>query len=118
MKLKEVKELLEVEVVLGGDDEQEIGTACGSDLMSDVLAFVKEKTLLLTGLTNPQVVRTAEMIDLVAIVFVRGKIPPQETIDLAKKKGITLLSTDKSLYETCGLLYSSGLKAEKLMKLG
>ncbi|GAB6099107.1 PucR family transcriptional regulator ligand-binding domain-containing protein [Halanaerocella petrolearia] len=121
MKLQKIKDLLSAQIIyLGQDDKlknQVVSTACGADLMSDVLAFTKEKTLLLTGLTNPQVVRTAEMIDLIAVIFVRGKRPLQETIDLAKEKEVPLLVTDKPLYEACGLLYSAGLAPEKLSEL-
>jgi len=83
--------------------------ACGADLMSDVLAFTHAGTLLLTGLTNPQVVRTAEMAGINAIVFVRGKVPPAETIALAKEKDIPLMATRYTMYETCGRLYEAGL---------
>lgn len=83
--------------------------ACGADLMSDVLAFTHAGTLLLTGLTNPQVVRTAEMAGIKAIVFVRGKHPPRETLALAEEKGIPLLATRYTLYEACGRLYAAGL---------
>ena len=83
--------------------------ACGADLMSDVLAFTHAGTLLLTGLTNPQVVRTAEMAGIRAIIFVRGKRPPRETIALAEEKGIPLLATRYTLYEACGRLYNAGL---------
>ncbi|TDX49030.1 DRTGG domain-containing protein [Orenia marismortui] len=117
MKLKEIKEILSAQVIIKGSEELEILKGCGADLMSDVLAFSKEKTVLLTGLTNPQVIRTAEMIDLSLIIFVRGKQPPQETIDLAKEKNIPLMTTSKPLYQACGLLYSAGLRAEKLSKL-
>jgi predicted type IV restriction endonuclease len=116
MKLKKVKDLLgaeEIYVEENALDNIEVITSCGADLMSDVLAFSKEKTLLLTGLTNPQVIRTAEMIELTAVVFVRGKQPPQETIELAREKGIFLLSTDKLLYEACGILYKAGLDPER-----
>lgn len=82
---------------------------CGADLMSDVLAFSQPGTLLLTGLTNPQVVRTAEMADVKAIVFVRGKQPPSETVALAREKGIPLLATRFTLYESCGRLFAQGL---------
>ncbi len=114
MKLGEIQDLLAAEVIYAGEDtgELEIKTACGADLMSDVLAFSKQKTLLLTGLTNPQVIRTAEMIELAAIIFVRGKQPPKATIELAQEKGICLLTTEKLLYEACGLLYTSGLAPE------
>jgi len=91
------------------DGNQEILAACGSDLMSDVLAFVKDQALLLTGLINPQVVRTAEMMDMKAIVFVRGKTPSPEIIELASESGIVILSTSYPLYISCGKLYASGL---------
>jgi hypothetical protein len=74
------------------------------------LGFTKEKTLLLTGLTNAQVIRTAEVIDLSGIIFVRGKRPPQEVIAMAKERNLPLLMTELPLYETCGVLYSAGLE--------
>ena len=89
---------------------KDIHTACGCDLMSDVLAFVKDQSLLLTGLINAQVVRTAEMMDIVAICFVRGKAPADDVISLAKEKGITILSTELPLYLACGKLYDGGLR--------
>lgn len=117
MEFEDIKEILSAEALVEPTGKIEILTGCGADLMSDVLAFSKEKTVLLTGLTNPQVIRTAEMIDLVMVVFVRGKNPPEETIKLAKEKEVPLLVTDKPLYESCGLLYEAGLKPEKLSKL-
>ncbi|MDI3547469.1 MAG: hypothetical protein PWR10_1121 [Halanaerobiales bacterium] len=117
MKLAEVKEILDLEPLVPGNDDLEIVTACGADLMSDVLAFSQEKSLLLTGLTNPQVVRTAEMIDIKVIIFVRGKRPPEETVQLARKKGIYLYLAKKPLFECCGLLYEKGLKPEKINRL-
>lgn len=92
--------------------------ACGADLMSDVLAFTHSGTLLLTGLTNPQVVRTCEMAGIRAIVFVRGKTPPPETLDLAQSKGIPLLASRFTMFETCGLLYARGLQSCGLFTLG
>jgi len=109
MKLKEVKEILEAEVIVNNDLEIEIKMCCGADLMSDVLAFIKAKALLLTGLVNAQVVRTAEIADIKAICFVRGKKPLAETIELAKEKNIPLLSTKLPMYESCGRLYQKGL---------
>ncbi len=110
MKLKDIKKILEAEVLTGVDLlETEIKTACGCDLMSDVLSFVKSESLLLTGLTNPQVVRTAEMADLAAICFVRGKKPDQETIEIAESKNIPLLTTHLLLFESCGRLHRKGL---------
>lgn len=85
--------------------------------MSDVLAFTHAGTLLMTGLTNPQVVRTAEMAGIKAIVFVRGKYPPPETISLAEQKNIPLLASRYTMYETCGRLYQAGLASCGLFNL-
>ena len=90
---------LEIEVYYGG----------GADLMSDVLRFGRDDMLLVTGLTNPQVIRTAEMVGIPALLFVRAKLPPPETIALAKEARIALFATRFTLYETCGLLYEAGL---------
>ena len=118
MKLSCVKKLLDAEVYTGEDENylenNEVLTAFGSDLMSDVLAFVNNKVLLLTGLINPQVVRTAEMMDIPVICFVRGKNPPQEVVELAKDLGIVLMSTDYTMYVASGKLYEKGLGGEKL----
>ena len=81
--------------------------------MSDVLAYVKDQAVLLTGLVNPQVIRTAVMMDMVCVVFVRSKMPSEEMLELAKDSGIVVMTTDKRLYEACGLLYSSGLVGNK-----
>jgi len=94
-----------------------VSMACGADLMSDVLAFTHAGTLLLTGLTNPQVVRTAEMAGIQAIVFVRGKYPPAETIALAEQENIPLLASHYTMYETCGRLYQAGLASCGLFEL-
>jgi len=110
MKLKDIVKILDAEVITGADLlETDIKMACGSDLMSDVLSFVKSESLLLTGLTNPQVVRTAEMSDLAAVCFVRGKKPGQETIEIAKSKDIPLLTTRLPMFESCGRLHRKGL---------
>lgn len=111
MRLSQVLPILNAEVLCGTDWlNREAETVCGSDLLSDVLAFTKEKTLLLTGLTNIQVIRTAEVSDLVGIVFVGGKRPAVDLITMAQAKRIPLLVTKFSMYEACGLLYQSGLK--------
>jgi hypothetical protein len=89
--------------------QQNVLCACAADLMSDVLAFARSDSVLLTGLVNPQVVRTAEMAGIQAIVFVRGKYPPAETIGLAAETGIPLFTTHYTMYEACGRLYSAGL---------
>ncbi|MFQ6101268.1 MAG: DRTGG domain-containing protein [Anaerolineae bacterium] len=118
MKLREVVDVIEGQVVSENVDlDQEIRMGCGADLMSDVLAFTHEGTLLMSGLTNPQVVRTAEMTGIKAIVFVRGKIPPQETIALAEQKGIPLLASKYTMFETCGRLYKAGLPSCGLFEL-
>ncbi|MBR5614789.1 MAG: hypothetical protein IKW64_05780 [Clostridia bacterium] len=110
MKLSTVKELLDGTVLTGGELlEQEVDSAFGSDLMSDVLAFVENRVLLLTGLVNPQVVRTAEMMDISAIVFVRGKCPDENVVELAKSKGMVIITTEDTLYVASGKLYSNGL---------
>lgn len=95
----------------------EVSAAFGADLMSDVLAFVHTETMLLTGLTNTQTVRTAEMAGIIAIMFVRGKYPPTQTIALAAEKGIPLLWSPYTMYETCGRLYEAGLRSSKLLNL-
>jgi predicted transcriptional regulator len=118
MTLEEVLAVIDGKVI---STQAELGVqvamACGADLMSDVLAFTHEGTLLLTGLTNPQVVRTAEMAGIAAIVFVRGKYPPPETLSLAESKGIPLLASRYTMYETCGRLYCAGLPSCGLFEL-
>ena len=110
MKLHKVLSIIDGRVISKNVDlDQEVQMGCGSDLMSDVLAFTREGALLMTGLTNPQVVRTAELAGIMAIVFVRGKLPPPETIALAEEKGIPLLASKYTMFETCGRLYQAGL---------
>ena len=113
MKISQIQELLEAEIICGEDQlDKEVASACGSDMMSDVLAYVKDQAVLLTGLVNPQVVRTAEMMDMVCVVFVRSKAPTQEMVNLAKEHGMVLLKTRKRMYEACGKLYAAGLGAK------
>ena len=110
MNLKGVKDILEAEMLCGDDcldDEVEIISA--SDLLSEVLAFAKPGSMLLTSLINPQVMRTAEMVEISAICFVRGRMPTKETIELAKENGIPLICTKLPMYETCGRLYRIGI---------
>ncbi len=115
MKISEMQKLLDARVLCCEENiEHEIHSACGCDLMSDVLAFVKDQAVLLTGLVNPQVIRTAEMMDMICVVFVRSKVPTQEMIDLARDSGIVLMVSDKRLYEACGLLYTNGLVGNKV----
>ena len=111
MTIADIRQILEATVVCGGEHlEKEVHTACGSDMMSDVLAFVKDQSVLLTGLVNPQVVRTADMMDMVRIVFVRGKTPDENMIELANEREIALLTTDMRMFTACGRLYEAGLK--------
>ena len=110
MTIADVKRILNAEILCGDDLlEKEVHNACGSDMMSDVLAFVKEQSVLLTGLVNTQVIRTAEMMDMLCIVFVRGKDPTPEMIALAEQRGIALLVTEMRMFTACGLLYTAGL---------
>ena len=117
MKVKKIKELLNAELIYGEDKlEMECMAGCGCDLMSDVLAFSKINMVLLTGLTNPQVIRTCEMLDAVVIVFVRGKVPSDEIIEMAKETDIAVMRTEYTLYESCGILHSNGLPGRTTVK--
>jgi hypothetical protein len=115
MTLREILTVLEAEVLTSGADlEAEIPCAFASDLISDILMCTKEPTLLLTGLTNTQVIRLSDMIDLLGIVFVRGKTPPQELIEMAEERGLILMSTKLTMFRSSGILYSSGLRSCKI----
>ena len=115
MKINTIKDLLDAEVICCEEElEASVYSACGSDMMSDVLAYVKDQAVLLTGLVNSQVIRTAEMMDMKCVVFVRSKNPTAEMISLAQESGIVLLASDKRLYEACGILYSNGLVGNRV----
>ena len=110
MKISTMQTLLDAKVLCCEENVgKHVYSACGCDLMSDVLAYVKDQAVLLTGLVNPQVIRTAVMMDMVCIVFVRSKDPTEDMIELAKDHGLVLMSTDMRMYEACGKLYMSGL---------
>ncbi|MCX8036625.1 MAG: DRTGG domain-containing protein [Candidatus Sumerlaeia bacterium] len=110
MTLNEIKDILQCEVITGEDRlNMEVKMCCGSDLMSDVLAFAKAGALLLTGLANRQVIRTAEVADIRAVVLVRGKRPDAEMVALAREQNLPLMVTNLLLYEACGRLYQAGL---------
>ena len=110
MVIREIARLLEAEVLVGADKlDQEVDMAFSSDMMSDVLAFVKHDALLLTGLVNAHVVRTAEMMDIRCVIFVRGKKPAQDVLEVAKECEIAIICTDKTMFTACGLLYDNGL---------
>lgn len=112
MKVYEIKNILDAAVLCGEEHLQtEVLSACGSDMMSDVLAFVKDQAVLLTGLCNPQVIRTAEMLDMKCVVFIRNKKPDKLIVDMAKAKNIVVLTSPLRMYSACGLLYAAGLGA-------
>lgn len=115
MKISTIKDLLEADVICCEEElSAHVYSACGSDMMSDVLAYVKDQAVLMTGLVNSQVIRTAEMMDMKCIVFVRSKQPTEEMIELAKENGIVLMATRKRMYEACGILYSNGLVGNRV----
>lgn len=114
MKIRQIIELLDAELRCGeGCLDEDMHNACGSDMMSDVLAYVKDQAVLLTGLVNAQVVRTAMMMDMRCIVFVRSKQPTQEMLELAAENHIVVLCTRLRMYEACGKLYYGGLGREQ-----
>ncbi|MCL2601667.1 MAG: hypothetical protein FWD91_02510 [Treponema sp.] len=111
MKIAEAVKLIDGQFFWGEDlADLEIVSACGADLMSDVMAFVKDKVLLLTGLVNPQVIRTAELLDIHCVIFVRGKVPSREMIELAESSEIILAGTKHSMFIASGKLYEAGLR--------
>ena len=115
MKVYEIRDILDAEVICGEEFmDRDVFTACGSDMMSDVLAYVKEQAVLLSRLINPQVVRTAEMMDMQCIVFVRGKHPDESIIKLAESRDIVLMSTKHAMFASCGMLYEKGLRGGSL----
>lgn len=117
MKISTMQQLLDAKVLTCEKNlDKHVYSAFGCDLMSDVLAYVNDQSVLLSGLVNPQVIRTAVMMDMVCIVFVRSKTPTDEMLSLAKESGIVLMSTDKTLYTACGILYSNGLVGNSEVK--
>ena len=112
MKLKQLNEIVSGTVVVENNPDQEIAHIFSTDLMSDALALVDggEDTMILTGLCNMQTLRTAEMLDINTIVFVRNKIPDEEMVEYGKKMNFNMYSTACTMYEACGLLFKAGLK--------
>ncbi len=111
MTIRDVVSLLDAKLLCGEELlETEVHSACGSDMMSDVLAYVKDQAVLLTGLVNPQVIRTAEMMDMRCIVFVRSKKPDENMLEIAREMGIVVAASDLRMYDACGKLYEAGLK--------
>ena len=110
MTVRDAMNVLGARVLVGEEFlDQEVKSACGSDMMSDVLAFSKDHSILLTGLCNPQVIRTAEMLDIVCIIFVRGKKPDATILDMARERDLVVLETGHRMFSSCGLLYQAGL---------
>ena len=111
MTVKDIADILSAEIICRNDLlDTQVTTACGSDMMSDVLAFVKEQAVLLTGLVNPQVIRTAEMMDMHCIIFVRGKRPDLKMIEMAEDRDMVMLCTNLEMFTSCGRLYQNGLR--------
>ncbi len=110
MKITEIAQLLNARIhCIPEGYDKDITHAGASDLMSDVLAYVNQDILLVTGLVGPQVIRTISLMDISAVVFTRGKIPGEDLIEEAKMTGVAVLSTNLKTYTTCGILYSSGI---------
>jgi predicted transcriptional regulator len=108
--VEEVLKILRAEIILDRDWLRgEVSTVYGSDLMSDILSYSKPNSLLLTGLINPQTIRTAEMVEIAAICFIHGKRPHRETVELANLNEMPLIGTHMSMFEACGKLYAAGL---------
>ena len=110
MTVRDAKDILGARVLAGEDLlDQEVRSACGSDMMSDVLAFSKVHPMLLTGVCSPQVIRTAEMLDIVCIIFIRGKKPDESMLEMARERGLVILATGHRMFSACGMLYKAGL---------
>ncbi len=110
MLIRDIQRVLDAQLLTGEELlDAAVNTACGSDMMSDVLAFVKDQAVLITGLLNQQAIRTAAMMDMVCVVFVRGKKPDEAILEAARENGIAVLTTEHRMFTTCGLLYQAGL---------
>ena len=110
MTVRDAMNVLGARVLVGEELlDREVKSACGSDMMSDVLAFSKDHSILLTGLCNPQVIRIAEMLDIVCIIFVRGKKPDETILEMARERDLVVLETGHRMFSACGMLYAAGL---------
>ena len=115
MKISKMQDLLGAKVLCGEEyTGRHVYSAFGCDLMSDVLAFAQDQVVLITGLVNAQVIRTALMMDMNFIVFVRSKMPDENMINLAKEHEMVVMVTDKTMYGACGVLYANGLADSKV----
>ena len=114
MTLSEMTTLLKAQVRCGhAMNDRELQTAFAGDLLSDVLALGQQPDVLLTGLVNPQVIRTAEMLDIPCIIFSRGKLPSEEMLEMAADTGVAVLATNMTSYQVSGELYARGLRATR-----
>lgn len=112
MNARDVRDILDAQVITCEELlDTEVYSVCGSDMMSEVLAFSKDHTVLLTGLCNQQAIRTAEMVDIKCLIFVRGKKPTDDMIEMARERNLILMSTGHRMFSSCGLLYASGLSS-------
>lgn len=110
MTIRELAALLDARVLCGEEKlDQEVNSGFASDLMSDVLAFVNDRTVLITGLTNVHVMRTCEMLDIHCVVFARGKVPSEEVLEEAMDLDMVVLATQYTCYNTCGRMYAAGI---------
>lgn len=110
MKIREIAELLRAQILSGREMlDTEVQNAFCCDMMSDVLAFATNQSVLITGLLNPQVVRTAMMLDMHCIVFIQGKEPTPEIVSLAEANDIVVMVTSESMFRSAGRLYDTGL---------
>ena len=111
MTIKEMQQALDAQILFGEELlDLDVQFVFSADMMSDVLAFCGKCSVLITGLCNQQVVRTAEMLDIVCIIFVRGKMPDEHILSLARGKGMAILATEHYMFTTCGILYENGLR--------
>jgi len=119
MTVRSIREIIDARIFSGEELlDLEVNAACGADLMSDVMAFVKEKVVLLTGLVNPQAIRTADLMDIKVVIYVRGKSPTDDLVAMAKENGMVLLSTKYSMFLACGRLYEAGLHGGGTREIG
>ena len=115
MKISRIQEILGAQIIAGnGDVNDEVKYGYGCDLMSDVLAYVQSDVVLLTGLVHPQVIRTEEMLDIKAVVIVRGKQPGNDLIEMANRRDLVIMTTSHSLFTASGMLFDGGLKGEEI----
>jgi len=115
MNLCEIVRLLEGQILTPEVTlDKEVPCAVASDLISDILMCTQEPALLVTGLTNTQLIRLSDVIDLVAIIFVRGKKPSDELIEMARERDLPLITTNFTLYNSSGILYNAGLRSCKI----